>query len=147
MPLRRITTALAVVTAAAALAGCSTLPDDPGPSPADFADDPVPSRSPEPTPSQSGVPVGGCPTPAQVLSALAGAGAVDPAATGLSLSRRPTCAGAWSAATVTVPDADPLEVVLRTRNGRLYVVTAGSGLCGDPDVAVAPEPVRAAAGC
>ncbi|HEY0357469.1 MAG TPA: hypothetical protein VGD11_02750 [Mycobacteriales bacterium] len=141
---RRIITALAV---AAALAGCSSVPDDPGPSPADFADDPVPSLSPEPTPSQTGVPVTGCPTGAQVLDALAGAGAVDPAATGLAVPRRPTCAGDWSAATVTGPEADPLEVVLRTRNGRLYVVTAGSALCADPDVADAPPAVRAAAGC
>jgi hypothetical protein len=136
-----------LVAAAAVLAGCSSVRDDPGPSPADFADDPVPSTSPEPTPSQSGVPVAGCPTRAQVLAALAGAGAVDPAATGLSVPRRPTCASDWSAATVTVPDADPLEVVLRTRSGRLYVVTAGSGLCADPDVAAAPATVRAAAGC
>jgi hypothetical protein len=138
---------ITVLAVAAALAGCSSVPDDPGPSPADFADDPVPSRSPEPTPSQSGVPVTGCPTAAQVLDALAGAGAVDPAATGLTVSGRPTCAKDWSAATVAGPDADPLEVVLRTRNGRLYVVTAGSGLCGDPDVADAPAAVRTAAGC
>jgi hypothetical protein len=140
-------TGLAAVAAATALAGCSSVPDDPGPAPADFADDPVPSVSPEPTPSQSGVPVTGCPTRGQVLDALAGAGAVDPAATGLSVPTRPTCAGDWSAATVTVPAADPLEVVLRARNGRLYVVTAGSGLCADPDVIGAPAAVRAAAGC
>jgi hypothetical protein len=143
---RRITT-LAVVCAAVALAGCSSLPDDRGPSPADFADEPTPSISPSPTPSQSGVPVTGCPTGAQVLAALAGAGAVDAAAPGLSVERRPTCAGDWSAATVAVPDADPLEVILRSRGGRLYVVTAGSGLCGDPDVADAPATVRTAAGC
>ncbi|MCW2612750.1 MAG: hypothetical protein QOC93_461 [Actinomycetota bacterium] len=144
---RGITAALVAVTATAALAACSSLPDDPGPSPADFAEEPIPSVSPSPTPSQSGVPVTGCPTNAQVLTTLAGAGAVDPAASGLALSRPPTCAGGWTAATVAGPDADPLPVVLRTRNGRLYVVTAGSGLCADPDVAPAPAPVRAAVGC
>jgi hypothetical protein len=138
---------VAVVTAAVALGGCSSVPADPGPTPADLIDPPVPSISPSPTPSQSGVPVAGCPTGAQVLAVLAGAGAVDPAASGLSVERPPTCAGDWSAATVAVPDADPLEVILRSRGGRLYVVTAGSGLCGDPDVADAPATVRAAAGC
>jgi hypothetical protein len=140
-------TALASAAAATALAGCSSLPDDPGPSPADFAEEPPPSLAPSPTPSQSGVPVSGCPTGEQVLTALAGAGVVDPAAHGLTVAARPTCANGWSAATVTGPDADALEVILRNRSGRLYVVTAGSGLCGDPDVAGAPVSVRAAAGC
>jgi hypothetical protein len=50
-------------------------------------------------------------------------------------------------ATVTAPDADPLGVVLERRNGRLYVVVAGTAVCEDPDAAEAPARVRAAIGC
>jgi hypothetical protein len=106
-----------------------------------------PFGSPSPTPSQAGVPVTACPTRAQVVTALQAAGAVEPGAPGLELPDRPVCAGDWVGATVTAPDADPLGVVLERRNGRLYVVVAGTAVCEDPDAAEAPARVRAAIGC
>jgi hypothetical protein len=142
---------IAVLAASAALAGCSSIPDDPGPPPSAFEDPGVPTESPfgspSPTPSQAGVPVTGCPTRAQVLTALTAAGAVEPDAPGLGLPDRPVCSGDWAGATVTAPDADPLGVLLERRKGRVYVLVAGTAVCEDPDAAGAPPAVRTALGC
>jgi hypothetical protein len=124
------------------------LPHDPGPTASDFVDEVEPTFvSLSPTPSQAGVPVSGCPTPAEVLTALNAAGAVDPGRSGIAVDGPPTCASGWTAATVTAPDVDPLSAVLQTRKGRLYVVVAGSALCQDSDLDDAPPPIRAAVGC
>jgi hypothetical protein len=139
---------LVVALAAAALAGCGRgIPDDPGPGPEAFRETEPPPLSFSPPPPQSGAPVDGCPTAAQVLDALAGAGTIEAGAPGLSVAGRPTCAGDWTAARVAGPKTEPLDAVLQTRKGRLYVVVAGSVVCGDPAAAGAPARVRAALGC
>ena len=139
----------ALFALAATLAACSPGIDDSGPTPEEFAAaEPTtapPDVSPSPTPSQAGVPVAGCPSRGAVQDALTAAGTLD-RGSGTTVAA-PTCAGAWTATTVTAAGADPLRVVLRTRAGRMYVVVAGTGLCGDPAVAGAPARVLAAAGC
>jgi hypothetical protein len=145
----KITAVLSSAVLAVTLVGCSRLPDDPGPGPEDFAEEEIPEPSPvslSPTPPQEGVGVSGCPGSSDVLAALIGAGTVESAA-GLATDGAPTCAGDWSAAIVTATDADPIHVVLQTRGGRLYVVVAGSAVCGDPDISTAPAAILTAAGC
>jgi hypothetical protein len=138
-----------VVLCTAALAGCSPGIDDSEPTPEEFlAEEPYaepPAVTLAPTPDQAGIPVVGCPTAGDVKDALTDAGTLE-RGSGMDVDR-PTCAGDWSAATITAADVDPLRVVLQTRGGRLYVVVAGTGVCDDPAVAGAPAQVRAAAGC
>jgi hypothetical protein len=139
----------AAVIVAAALTGCSRLPDDPGPTPADLAEDPVPTDPPisvSPPPQQAGVPVDGCPTKAQVLTALTEASAIPADHRGLTVPR-PTCAGDWAGVTVTASGGDPMGAVLQRLGGRLFVTVAGSTVCADPAAANAPATVRTAAGC
>jgi hypothetical protein len=143
-----ITAVLSAACVALALGACSSLPDDPGPTASDFVDEVEPTAvSVSPTPPQAGVPVSGCPTATEVLTALDAAGAVDPERPGIAVDGPPTCVSGWTAATVTARDGDPLSAVLQTRNGRLYVVVAGSALCDDPDLGDAPPRIRAAVGC
>jgi hypothetical protein len=140
---------IALAALAVTLTACSPGMDDSEPSPEDFlAEEPYLEPPPvtlAPTPSQEGIPVAGCPSGGDVQDALTDAGTLERGA-GMSVGP-PTCAGDWTAATVTAGDADPLQVVLRTREGRMYVVVAGSGVCDDPEVAGAPARVLAAAGC
>jgi hypothetical protein len=140
---------IALLALAVALAACSPGIDDSEPAPEEFlaeesyTDPPAVALSP--TPAQEGVPVAGCPSTGDVQDALTDAGTLERGA-GMTVGP-PTCAGDWSATTVTAGDADPLQVVLRSRDGRMYVVVAGTGVCDDPGVAAAPARVLAAAGC
>lgn len=130
-------------------AACSSVPDDPGPGPADFVERdaaPPPPVSLSPTPPQKGVEVSGCPTEAEVLAAFSGSGATA-AADGLGTDGPPVCSGDWTAATVTSPEADSLFVLLRTRDGRLYSLAHGTWLCDDAELRPAPPIIRAAVRC
>jgi hypothetical protein len=146
---RRITVVLAAVLLAVSVAACSRVPDDPGPGPADFIERDAAPPSPvsiSPTPPQKGVEVSGCPSGAEVLAAFAGSGAAAEADR-LGTDGPPVCAGDWTAATVTSPDADSLFVILRTRDGRLYSVAHGTWLCDGPELRPAPPSIRAAVRC
>jgi hypothetical protein len=148
---------LAVVLAVAA--GCGSDDDAPDPDSAGKpSPDAVNTPSVEPTtvePSSttgtgpSFPPEGGqnCASPEQIIAAVKAANVADPS-TPFTIGGSPVCEQDWVAATLTVPDSDPLQVVLRGKSGKLTLVSAGTFVCGDDKVRQqAPPRIKGVLGC
>jgi hypothetical protein len=147
------------------LVGCGLAPKGPvrdpyarPPSPSGVSS-PSASRRPVATPtlrtlttSASGfssrvtVACGGTPTGEQVISLLRRLGVLT-AQQRATVTTGPLCAGTWQYTVVSVPAADPMNVVTRGQPTALALVTAGTNPCTAKVRAEAPEGIRSALRC
>lgn len=146
------------------LAGCGTPPglaETPDPSrPGTSAPAPVPTAVddtppvliPTGPPPSGGFAAGGAvdcagdPGRQAVVGVLRDEGVV-PRAADVSVTTGPLCAGDWHYTVVTMPGADPLQVVTRRVGSGLRLVTAGSDVCTVEVRVQAPAGIRNIAGC
>ncbi|GIJ51468.1 hypothetical protein Val02_83540 [Virgisporangium aliadipatigenens] len=64
-----------------------------------------------------------------------------------SASKGPLCSGTWQFTVLTVPDAEPLQVVTRGQPTSLVLVTAGTNVCTPAVRGAAPPGILTATGC
>jgi hypothetical protein len=158
---------LVSTVAVLAVAGCGLMPKGPvrdpdarppspsgppaSPSSRRPAPPPTPTRttsSPSPSGFQTLVAVAcnGKPTGAQVIALLRRRGVV-PAQVTVTVTKGPLCAGTWQYTEVSMPDAEPIDVVTRGAPQSLALVTAGTDACTAGVRAGAPLGIRTVLGC
>jgi len=155
-----------VVVAVLSVAGCGLMPKGPvrdpdarPPSPSQpvsvssprrSATPPRPTRTTSPSPSGFGtltaVACNGKPTAAQVV-ALLRRNSVLPAQAQATVTNGPLCAGTWQYTEVSMPDAEPIDVVTRGAPEALALVTAGTEPCTAKVRAEAPQGIRSVLRC
>lgn len=168
MRLRVRSGVLVSTVAVMAVAGCGLMPKGPvrnpdarppspsGPPPVSAysrppAPPPTPTRttsSPSPSGFQTFVAVAcnGKPTGAQVIALLRRKG-VLPAQVTATVTNGPLCAGTWQYTEVSMPDAEPIDVVTRGAPESLALVTAGTDACTAGVRAGAPLGIRTVLRC
>jgi hypothetical protein len=155
-PLALLGSLLVVTLAVAAGCGSDDKPDPESagtPSPDAVNTPSIEPTSVEPS-SSSGTgpsfpPEGGanCASPEQIIAVVKSANVADPS-TPFTLGGSPVCEQDWVAATLTVPDGDALQVVLRGSAGKYTLVSAGTFVCGDEKVRQgAPPRIKGVLGC
>jgi hypothetical protein len=165
-PLTPGTGLLVSVVAIMTVAGCGLVPKGPvrdpdarppspsGPigasSPVRSVPPPRPSRTTSPSPSGFGtlvaVACNGKPTGAQVVALLRRTG-VLPAQARATVTNGPLCAGTWQYTEVSMPDAEPIDVVSRGTPEALALVTAGTDTCTAKVRTEAPPGIRSVLRC
>jgi hypothetical protein len=161
------TSVFVLSVAVLALAGCGLAPKGPvrnpdarppspsGPPPASSNSrrpaPPTPTRttsSPSPSGFQTFVAVScnGKPTGAQVVALLRRT-RVLPAQAQATVTNGPLCAGTWQYTEVSMPDAEPIDVVTRGAPESLALVTAGTDACTAGVRAGAPLGIRTVLRC
>jgi hypothetical protein len=88
-----------------------------------------------------------CASGDQIIAVIKAEKVADPA-TQFTVGGAPVCEKDWVAATLTAPEGDPLQVVLRGSEGKYTLVSAGTFVCGDDKVRQgAPPRIKGVLGC
>ncbi|MFI0353201.1 hypothetical protein [Actinomadura sp. 9N407] len=148
MAVFRLVTVVTVLTCAGVLTGCQGGGDDDAAGktsaapPATAPGAPAPATTARP-PSPSKPAAAPCPSRAQIADAVSAADG----SSGVIVSDEITCQGGWATTEMRYPGSDPSRVIVRTRSGKVSLVTYGTdALCDGPKMANAPAKIRKALG-